>query len=97
MIRTDDIRSLTDFRQNAKEHLDRLAETRGIEVLTVNGQARGVVMAPQTFDELAELAMQAQVTAKIKRGRAEILAGQGIDARKAMKRIARKYGLTIPK
>ena len=96
MIRTNDIHSLTDFRQNAKEHLERLAKSRGVEVLTVNGEAKGVVMAPQTFDELAELAMQAEIAAKIKRGRAEIEAGQGVDARQAMEEIARKHDLTIP-
>ena len=53
MIRTGNIRKLSDFRQHATSHLDRLAETGGIEVLTVNGEAKGVVMAPRVFDELA--------------------------------------------
>ena len=97
MIRTEDIHSLTDFRQHAKDHLERLAKSGGVEVLTVNGEAKGVVMAPRTFDELAEKAMQAEITAQIRRGQAQIDAGQGIDARQAMEEIARKYGFTIPR
>jgi hypothetical protein len=45
MIRTDGIRSLTEFRQNASAHLNRLAAEGTVEVLTVNGQAKGVVMS----------------------------------------------------
>lgn len=95
MIRTDNIHSLTDFRQNAKDHLDRLAESGGVEVLTVNGEAKGVVMSPQAFDELAEKAHQAEITAKIKRGMEEIEAGHGIEARQGMRDLADKHGLTI--
>jgi hypothetical protein len=39
---------------------------------------------------------EAEITAKIEHGHAEIEAGQGIDASVAMTEIARKYGLTIP-
>jgi len=89
MIRTEDIHSLTDFRQNAKAHLDRLAASGGVEVLTVNGQAKGVVMSPQTFDDLYERARQAEITAKIQRGLAEIETGRGLTSDEAMKTIAK--------
>lgn len=95
MIRTEDIRSLTDFRQNAKDHLDRLAETGGYEVLTVNGEAKGVVMSPQAFDALAEKAFEAEITAKIKRGMKEIEEGKGVDGNQAMREIADKHGLRL--
>lgn len=75
--------------------MDGLAESGGVEVLTVNGEAKGVVMSPQAFDELAEKAHQAEITAKIRRGMAEIQAGQGIDARQAMGQLADKHGLNI--
>ncbi|MEX0777338.1 MAG: hypothetical protein WD042_16665 [Phycisphaeraceae bacterium] len=95
MIRTDDIRSLTEFRQHARKHLDRLAKSRGVEVLTVNGQARGVVMAPQTFDELAEKAMQAEITARIKCGMSDVAAGRVRDSYQARQLIADKHGLKL--
>ncbi len=93
MIRTDDIRSLTDFRQHAAEHLARLAESGGVEVLTVNGEAKGVVMSPKTFDELAEKALQAEITEKIKRGMEQAKAGQLVDSEEAFREIANKHGL----
>ena len=34
MIRTSDIRKLSEFRQNATAHLDRLAKSGGVEILT---------------------------------------------------------------
>ena len=40
---------------------------------------------------------QAETAARIKRGMAEIEAGQGIPARQAMEETAKKYGLNLPK
>ncbi len=76
MIRTDDIRKLSDFRQNAKAHLDRLAETGRIEVLTVNGEAKAVVMSPRVFDEMAARIERLETTVSARRGRTEA-AGAG--------------------
>lgn len=95
MIRTQNIRSLTDFRQHAADHLEQLAKSGDIEVLTVNGEAKAVIMSPKTFDDLAERAHQAEISLKIKRGMAEIEAGKGVDSRKAMGKIADKHGLAM--
>ncbi len=95
MIRTEDIRKLSDFRQNATSHLDRLAESGSVEVLTVNGEAKGVVMSPKTFDDLAEKAFQVEVAVKIKRGMKEIKAGQGLDSRQAVREIADEFGISL--
>lgn len=95
MIRANDICSLSDFRQNAKAHLDRLAESGGAEVLTVNGQAKGVVMSPDTYDELIEMARQAVITAKIKQGLDDVKAGRVQDAREAMHALAKKHDLRL--
>ena len=37
---------LTTFRAHAAEHLERLAASGGVEYITVDGQTKGVVMAP---------------------------------------------------
>lgn len=95
MIRTENIHSLTDFRQNAADHLAHLAETGGVEVLTVNGEAKGVVMSPQTFDDLAEKVFQAEIAARIKQGMADVAAGRVVEGEQAMKEIAEKHGLKI--
>ncbi len=95
MIRTSDIRKLSDFRANATAHLDRLAETGAIEVLTVNGEAKGVVMAPRVFDEMAERIEALEVTASVKRGVADAAAGRTRPARPAIEKLAGELGLDL--
>jgi PHD/YefM family antitoxin component YafN of YafNO toxin-antitoxin module len=95
MIRTGDIRKLSDFRQNATAHLDRLAEKGGVEVLTVNGEAKGVVMSPEVYDELAEKAAMFDNLAAINRGLDDIRAGRVQDAREAMRGIAAEMGIRL--
>ena len=93
LIRTTDIRKLSDFRQNATAHLDRLAECGGVEVLTVNGEAKGVVMAPHVYDEIADRIEQLETTASIRRGFADVAAGRTRPARQAIKKLAAELGL----
>jgi len=96
MIRTEDIHSLTEFRQNATAHLDRLATSGAAEVLTVNGQAKGVVMSPETFDELAAKAALVDSLAMLDRGMQDVKAGRGKDFRQAVRDIADDLGLELP-
>ncbi len=95
MIRTSDIRKLSDFRQNATAHLDRLAKTGAVEILTVNGEAKGVVMAPRVFDAITDRIEQLETTASIRRGLADAAAGRTRPARKAIKGLAAELGLTL--
>ncbi len=95
MIRTSDIRKLSEFRQNATAHLDRLAKSGGVEVLTVNGEAKGVVMAPHVFDEMADRIEQLETTASIKRGLADVAAGRTRPARAAIQGLAKELGLKL--
>jgi len=95
MIRTDHIRKLSDFRQNATAHLDKLAKSGWAEVLTVNGEAKGVVMSPKTFDEMAEKAALVDSLAMIDRSMDDIKNGRTHDAREALHAIATKHGLKL--
>ncbi len=95
MFRTDDIRSLSDFRQHATSHLDRLAENGGVEVLTVNGQAKGVVMSPKTFDKLADAAAFSESLSMLDRSMEDVKAGRGKDYRDAIRGIANELGLKL--
>ena len=94
MIRTRDILSLTEFRQNATAHLDRLAETRSAEVLTVNGKARGVVLAPDVFDELVEKAELQESLASIDRAMEDFRRERAASFREALRSILRSS--TVP-
>lgn len=84
MHRARDTYSLTDFKQNAQEHLRRLRETGRPEVLTVNGKAEAVVMAPETYDRLIEAAL-ADARAKIAVGLEQARAGQLTDGDAALR------------
>lgn len=94
MIRTENIRSLSEFRQHATAHLDRLAESGGAEVLTVNGEAKGVVMSPAAFDRLAELARQAEVTAMLRQSKADFAAGRSVPHPEGLNALADELGIS---
>ncbi|MFZ4575558.1 MAG: type II toxin-antitoxin system Phd/YefM family antitoxin [Phycisphaerales bacterium] len=83
MHHAKDTYSLTDFKQNAKEHLERLRATGRPEVLTVNGKAEAVVMTPETYDQLVEAALN-EAKAKIAVGLQQARAGQLIDGKHAL-------------
>jgi PHD/YefM family antitoxin component YafN of YafNO toxin-antitoxin module len=53
MIATQHTQSLTDFRQKATETLNRLNKSGEAEIITVNGEARAVLLSPAAYDELA--------------------------------------------
>jgi prevent-host-death family protein len=95
MIQAQNIRSLSDFRQNASAHLDRLAKTGGVDVLTVNGEARGVVMSPAEFDRLSELARQVEISQELKRAMEGVEAGRTRPAKQAIREIADELGLKL--
>jgi hypothetical protein len=78
MISTQNTQSLTDFRHKATETLDRLNKTGQAEILTVNGEARAVLIAPAVYDELAR-AREAEIEhdiAVIRRSRKQIAEGK---------------------
>ncbi|PCK05860.1 MAG: prevent-host-death protein [Alteromonadaceae bacterium] len=55
MFSARDIHSLTDFQRNAKDHVQRLTDTKRPEILTVNGKAQLVVQDAQAYEEMVEL------------------------------------------
>ena len=60
-LQPKDVHSLTDFQRNTKAHLERLKATGRPALLTVNGKAEAVVLAPDAYAELSELAHQAEL------------------------------------
>lgn len=53
MLSVEHTQSLTDFREKSTETLDRLHRTGEAEILTVDGQARAVILSPAAYDEMA--------------------------------------------
>jgi len=94
MHHSQDTYSLTDFKQNAQDHLERLRQTGRPEILTVNGRAEAVVMTPQTYDRLVDAAM-GDARAKIAVGVRQARSGELMDGAKALAdRRARRKGRT---
>jgi prevent-host-death family protein len=60
MIELTNIYSLTDFKRNAKEFVERIKATHSPIVLTVNGKAEVVVQDAKAFQALCDRVQQAE-------------------------------------
>jgi PHD/YefM family antitoxin component YafN of YafNO toxin-antitoxin module len=80
MLATKNTQSLTDFRQTAAETLDRLNRTGEAEILTVNGEARAVLLSPAVYDELAREAQLTRDVAVMRRAMQQVEAGESTEA-----------------
>ena len=63
MIKPEDIRSLTDFQRNTREHIERLRKTGRPTVLTVKGHAELVVQDAAAYQRLIEELEQSKAPA----------------------------------
>jgi prevent-host-death family protein len=75
-IHLSDIRSLSDFQRNTKEHLREMERSGHPRVLTVNGKAKVVVQDARSYQKLLEHLEQAEAVltlrsrlASMRRGR----------------------------
>ncbi len=81
MISTRHTQSLDEFRRKATETLDRLSQTGEAEILTVDGEARAVLLSPAAYDELAEASNVSRDVTVIRQAVRELDDGKGRDAR----------------
>lgn len=73
LLVAEDIIPVTDFKARAAELLDRVTESRQPLVITQNGKAAGVLLAPAEFDRLTE---RARFIAAVEEGLADADAGR---------------------
>ena len=97
MIELNNIRSLTDFQRNAREHIERLKKTGKPEVLTVNGQAEVVVQSAKAYQELVTDAEFARGLKALRKSLDEANRGHGRPAREVLEEIARQHGVELRK
>ena len=83
MIASKHTQSLSEFRKKAAETIHRLNQTGEAEILTVNGEARVVLMSPAVYDEMAREAQLSRDVAMIRRSRQEFKEGKSQDVRTA--------------
>lgn len=91
MVDIRDIRSLTDFKRNTPEFLERLRTTGKPHVLTVNGRAKVVVQDADAYQRLMELLDRAEAIEGIRRGLEDVQQGRTKPARRALDEIRRKH------
>jgi prevent-host-death family protein len=92
------IDSLTNFKRQTADFLRQLHTTGDPLVLTVNGKAEVVVQDAAAYQKLVDLAARAdreEAVSAIREGLADAEAGRVKPARKALKVLARKYGIPI--
>jgi prevent-host-death family protein len=90
------IDSLTNFKRQTADYLRQLHSSGEPLVLTVNGKAEVVVQDAAAYQRLLELAAKAdreEAVAAIREGLADAEAGRVKPARKALKALAKKYGI----
>lgn len=87
----NDIRSLSDFKRNTSELVDRLKKSGNPLVLTINGRAQVVVQDAEAYQELLE---RVEAIEGIQRGLADVKAGRTKPAREVFNRLRRKHGVS---
>jgi prevent-host-death family protein len=85
-----DIRSLSDFKRNTSELMDRMKQTGNPVVLTLNGRAELVVQDAAAYQRLLEHNEEAEALEGIRRGLEDLKAGRTRPARQALSQIRRK-------
>lgn len=86
----NDIRSLSDFKRNTAELLDRLKKTGHALVLTINGRAEIVVQDAEAYQQLLD---RVETVEALQRGLADVKAGRTKPAREVFERLRRKHGI----
>lgn len=90
MVSTQHTQSLTDFRQNATETLDRLRKTKEAEIITVNGEAKAVIMAPELYDAMARELELLRDVESMRKSLEDIKAGRVVTVEEASRQIRAK-------
>lgn len=92
------VESLTNFKRQTADCLRQLHKTGNPMVLTVNGRAEVVVQDAAAYQRLVELAARAdreETVAAIRESLADVEAGRVKPARKSLKALAKKYGISV--
>jgi PHD/YefM family antitoxin component YafN of YafNO toxin-antitoxin module len=97
MLELKEVRSLTEFQQNTREHIERLKKTGQPEVLTVNGQAEVVIQSAEAYQKLLTEAEFARSLNALRKSLYQADHGEGRPAREFLEEIAHKHGFELRK
>jgi prevent-host-death family protein len=86
----NEIRSLSDFKRNTLDLLDRIRTTGNPLVLTVNGKAELIVQDAGAYQALLD---RVEALEGIQRGVADVKAGRTKPAQQVFDKLRRKHGI----
>ena len=92
MINTTE--SLTDFKQNASRYVEEIKKSKSPLILTVDGKAEIVVLDADSYREILDKIEYAENLKAVKEGIESFERGEGKLARKALRELGEKYGLS---
>lgn len=96
MYTTSDIYPVSDFNRKPAEHIKRLQETRRPEVLTVNGKAALVMLAPEVYDALLQQAELLKSLQQIEQANADFAQGRSRPASEAFSELRQRLRTQHP-
>jgi prevent-host-death family protein len=85
-----DINSLSNFKRNTSDFLERLKETKSPLVLTLNGVSELVVQSAEGYQELLDRLEYLEAVAGIQKGLTELAEGQAVPAIEALEKLRDK-------
>ena len=85
-----DINSLSNFKRNTTNFIDRLKETKSPLVLTVNGVSELVVQSAEGYQQLLDRIEYLETTAGIQQGLSELDKGSAVPAIPALELLRNK-------
>jgi len=91
LIDLNEVFSLTEFQRNAKDHVERLAQTGKPQVLTVNGKAAVVVQDAASYQRMLDEKERLEAAAGIQRGIEAMKRGETRPLEAALDDLKTKY------
>ena len=88
-----DIRSLSDFKRNTGELMERIVESGNPMVLTINGKARLIVQDAAAYQQMLDTLDYNQAVDGIRRGLDDVKQGRTKSVRKAFGEIRKKHNI----
>lgn len=76
LLQNSDFHPLASFQQETKRHLAKLKKSGRAEVLTVNGRAEAVLLAPEAYDKLMAAAYELDTIKTLRRSISEMERGE---------------------
>ncbi|NES67765.1 MAG: type II toxin-antitoxin system Phd/YefM family antitoxin [Okeania sp. SIO2D1] len=91
---TKDINSLTNFKRNTTQYLQRIKESGNPLILTVNGKAEVVVQDAESYQKLLELVDRIQAIEGIQAGLNSVQEGRTFPAKQTLTKLKQKHGIS---